>query len=304
MLTALPASVTPFASSQHGYSPGTMEKPVAVAATVGATPQLVPMAVPPPHFLIGGPGQGYTILPSVAPINSGEAFGGLASLRPLGQFTGHGQPVTALPYYDVYQQQRVNPQSQSPGPVHRMSAGTGGGVGRSPEGGTTSAQTPPESKPDLGHSIPPPPLVPVTSTASAGNTPSPSTPSFSQANSGGARPSPMNLSNQLDQPMNEEDPHGIKVKRETTEEESLQSCTRSNSDSRVDEAGTSTGGGVKGSYQISALIDVPTSLTRSSRTSSLSSSLSSFRFGGSLNTLWASQLPHPGAKIHNMKSTG
>lgn len=60
-------------------------------------------------------------------------------------------------------------------------------------------------------------------------------------------------------------------------------------------------------YPVSALIDVPvpmiTPLNRSSRTSSLSSSLSSFRFGGSLSQLWASQISLSG-KISNMKSTG
>ncbi len=60
-------------------------------------------------------------------------------------------------------------------------------------------------------------------------------------------------------------------------------------------------------YPVSALVDVPvpmiTPLNRSSRTSSLSSSLSSFRFGGSLSQLWASQISLSG-KISNMKSTG
>ena len=56
-------------------------------------------------------------------------------------------------------------------------------------------------------------------------------------------------------------------------------------------------------YPINALIDAPTSsLGRGSRTSSLSSSISSFRFGGSLNKLWASHLSLSN-KV-NMKSTG
>ena len=79
--------------------------------------------------------------------------------------------------------------------------------------------------------------------------------------------------------------------------------TRRNSDSTLEEsmAGSSSKG-----YQISALIDVPPMappLNRASRTSSLSSSLSSFRFGGSLSQLWASQISLSG-KINNMKSTG
>lgn len=57
------------------------------------------------------------------------------------------------------------------------------------------------------------------------------------------------------------------------------------------------------SYPINALIDIPGGLTRGSRTSSLSSSLSSFRFGGSLSQLWAASLSSL-SKIPNMKSTG
>lgn len=53
-------------------------------------------------------------------------------------------------------------------------------------------------------------------------------------------------------------------------------------------------------YSINALIDVPNSL---SRTSSLSSSLSSFRFGGSLSQLWATSLSSL-RKMPSMKSTG
>lgn len=60
----------------------------------------------------------------------------------------------------------------------------------------------------------------------------------------------------------------------------------------------------KRSYPINALIDVPGSLNRGSRTSSLSSSLSSFRFGGSLSQIWATSLSSLSGKLHNMKSTG
>jgi len=79
--------------------------------------------------------------------------------------------------------------------------------------------------------------------------------------------------------------------------------TRRNSDSNLEE---STATSSSKSYQISALIDIPpmgTPLNRASRTSSFSSSLSSFRFGGSLSQLWASQISLSG-KINNMKSTG
>ncbi len=59
------------------------------------------------------------------------------------------------------------------------------------------------------------------------------------------------------------------------------------------------------SYPVQALVDIPMNapLTRSSRTSSLSSSLSSFRFGGSLSQLWASQMSLT-ARMPNVKSTG
>lgn len=58
------------------------------------------------------------------------------------------------------------------------------------------------------------------------------------------------------------------------------------------------------SYPVSALIDLPGSLTRGSRTSSLSSSLSTVRFGGSLSQLWAASLSSLSGKLNNMKSTG
>ena len=78
---------------------------------------------------------------------------------------------------------------------------------------------------------------------------------------------------------------------------------RRNSDSNLEETAAASS---SKSYQISALIDIPPMappLNRASRTSSLSSSLSSFRFGGSLSQLWASQISLSG-KINNMKSTG
>ena len=81
--------------------------------------------------------------------------------------------------------------------------------------------------------------------------------------------------------------------------------TRRSSDSNLEEVGSSS----SRSYQVSALIDAPpmtAALNKASRTSSLSSSISSFRFGGSLSQLWASQLSSQISlgKINNMKSTG
>ena len=82
---------------------------------------------------------------------------------------------------------------------------------------------------------------------------------------------------------------------------------RRNSDSTLEESTTASSSSCSKSYQISALIDIPPMappLNRASRTSSLSSSLSSFRFGGSLSQLWASQISLASGKINNMKSTG
>ena len=58
------------------------------------------------------------------------------------------------------------------------------------------------------------------------------------------------------------------------------------------------------SYPVSALIDIPGSLSKGSRTSSVSSSLSTVRFGGSLSQLWAASLSSLTGKLNNMKSTG
>ena len=113
----------------------------------------------------------------------------------------------------------------------------------------------------------------------------------------------------------------VEIKREPEDTPpAIQSCSRRHSDSsngtaadasnmtNVSLSSGATAGGSKNSpYPVSALIDVPiiTPLNRSSRTSSLSSSLSSFRFGGSLSQLWASQISLSAAsKISNMKSTG
>ena len=85
-----------------------------------------------------------------------------------------------------------------------------------------------------------------------------------------------------------------KVKKEGNET----MCSRRKSDA------TTTGEENNLSYPVSALVDIPSSLTRASRTSSLSSSLSTVRFGGSLSQLWATSLSSLSGKLNNMKSTG
>lgn len=94
----------------------------------------------------------------------------------------------------------------------------------------------------------------------------------------------------------------VKVKKETNEP----MCTIRNAskDSSGSTASNSSESDNKISYPVSALIDLPGSLTRGSRTSSLSSSLSTVRFGGSLSQLWAASLSSLSGKLNNMKSTG
>ena len=97
----------------------------------------------------------------------------------------------------------------------------------------------------------------------------------------------------------------VRVKREPEDvagtSSNLLHSARRNSDSNLEESVSSS----SKSYQISALIDVPpmmSALNRASRTSSLSSSISSIRFGGSLNQLWPPALSV--GKVNDMKSTG
>jgi len=97
----------------------------------------------------------------------------------------------------------------------------------------------------------------------------------------------------------------VRVKREPEDvavpSSNLLHSARRNSDSNLEESVSSA----SKSYQISALIDVPpmvSALNRASRTSSLSSSISSIRFGGSLNQLWPPTLSV--GKVNDMKSTG
>ena len=305
MLTAVPTSTAAFspnppqASARANPNPHSMDKLTAAAVT----PQLVPMtAMPPPHFLIN-PGTGYTLVPSVTPLNGKETFGSITSLHPMGQFAGITRPVTAIPYYqtpvDLYhpptpssQQQQAD---QTPTHTHPTSppsvivsdlASNGNGS--------------PESKPDINSGS-------DSSASSASGSPGNGTltDSFSgsceELNTGsmvGRSPTPTGMAAGTTA-RETEGSMDIKQEPMVTEDVVLPNCTRRNSDSNVEDMTSAA----KNSYPISALIDVPTSLTRSSRTSSLSSSLSSFRFGGSLSHLWASQLSLSG-KIPNMKSTG
>ena len=267
MLTAIPTST--FTSSRHEQVQGGMEK---VATAAAATPHLVPMAaVQPPHFLIG-PGGGYTFLPSMAPLSGSEPF---ASLRPIGQFTAHGRPITAIPYY-------------APGELYQRNLLSGIQNDRN----THSASTPPERKPTVG-GFPPSSSSPLGS--GSGESSESITAATPETHTPESSPSPEEEA--------EEQEMEADVKTELPIDEPVQSsCARRSSDSKIEETST------KNNYPINALIDVPvpTSLSRSSRTSSLSSSLSSFRFGGSLSTLWASQLSLSGARISgpSMKSTG
>ena len=272
---------------------------------------LVPMAtVPPPHFLI--PGAGYTLLPS---LNGCEAFGGLASIHP---FSGATRPITALPYYSpssdlVLQQQQQQQrqrqeQQQQQERATRAISGIQNGTGSSNHSISDIA-----SPPSAGRASVPPascasPTTPTTPRRMSDSNSSAATPSQAckrpsprRSSYDGASPPERRLSDVTMDPDVEED---VEVKEEPVADdtEAHHSCarTRRNSDSKMEESSSS-----KNSYPISALIDVPTSLTRSSRTSSLSSSLSSFRFGGSLNTLWASQMSLSGKVPNpNMKSTG
>lgn len=301
MLTAVPTSTAAFspnspqASARVDPSSHSMDKVAAAAVT----PQLVPMtAMPPPHFLIN-PGTGYTLVPSVTPLNGKETFGSITSLHPMGQFAGITRPVTAIPYYqtpvDLYQPSS-SPQRQQPEQTHTRTHPT------SPPSVIVSdlaanGKGSPESKPD------------ISSGSDSSTSGSPGNGTLTDSFSGsceevntvtmvGSSPTTIRTATGT---MAREAERRVDIKQEpmVTEDVVLSNCTRRNSDSNVEDMSSAA----KNSYPISALIDVPTSLTRSSRTSSLSSSLSSFRFGGSLSHLWASQLSLSG-KLPNMKSTG
>lgn len=269
MITTSPAaaaSLRPF--QPHLNSSGTMDtKP---------HPHIMPItALHPPQFFITG--GGYTIIPSVSPMHAtAENFPPPATaLHPIGQFAG-GRPLPAglHTYYSPSDMYQVR-QTPSPSPLTVHSA----------DSKRSNPQSNPQSESKRIHlsSSNPPPLP----------TPPP----------GGSRICSPGLGEMPKRAASGEDAReGAEVKREPLAEEGQcgGSCR----------GGNSMSGGVSGviagntrvengSYSLNALIDVPAS--HSSRTSSLSSSLSSFRFGGSLSHLWASQLSL--SKV-NMKSTG
>lgn len=229
-------------------------------------PQLMPIAAlhPPQFFITGG---GYTVLPMHA---APENFPGGATLHPIGQFSG-GRPLPGglHTYYnpsDMYHQIR-----HSPSPLVMPAAV--------------------ESK----HTVTPSNLQNETKRIPHPN-PAPSAPPLS----GNSRVSSPGLSETPKSAVSEDMRDVTEVKREPTAADEAPCSANCRG-----KTGSGGGGGVgssrvdKGSYSLSALIDVPNS--HSSRTSSLSSSLSSFRFGGSLSQIWASQLSL--SKV-NMKSTG
>lgn len=206
----------------------------------------------------------------------------------MGPFSGVPRPVGAIPYYntpvDLFQTSQHGSPSQPSEQTHttpptlHVSGTTGSGS--------------PESRMD------------ASSVSDGANNGSPGTVTESvsgsceELNKGGGSPTKTVRALTGEREVRE---RSVDIKRESmvTEDVVLPNCTRRNSDSNVEEASSSV---AKNCYPINALIDVPTSLTRSSRTSSLSSSLSSFRFGGSLSQRWASQLSL--SKLPNIKSTG
>ena len=298
----------------------------------GTPPQLIPMAtVPPPRFLIG-PSGGYTILPPIAPLSSmeGSSFSSLTSLHPFGSLN---RPITAIPYYsptDVYQRGGATSAA--------ITANTGTSILATQTNGASAAQ-PPSAQNQDHPSPPPPPTLPHShphQQVGMTDRSSPPTPSRRHGSSDDVMPPQLHPSPHTSVPDSlnlvsvtnrsptrnlsattpdqtpqaatpglrteviAQDGVPVEVKMEpASSEDPFPSCTRPKSaDATMEEASFSS----KNPYPINALIDVPTSLSRASRTSSLSSSISSFRFGGSLNKLWASQLSLSN-KV-NMKSTG
>lgn len=322
-------------------------------------PQLVPMATMPPPQLLIGPGGGYTILPSITPINGlqvgcGEGtFGNLASLQSIGSSgSSAARPITTIQATcfgpsnlttseqttgressDTFgSAQRATSQHQQQ-PVRGLNQVTMVRSHSAPKtetvliqngnsSGTLHLQRSPESKPNIttlqqvGSPLRTDGLSSNGVLTSSSSDPALHTSSSKSAPGddfilNGRRRSNQEISTRVlqhqisDASDTTETP--VKIKREPLSDDvPRQSCARRNSSSKLEEtSGAASSSSVKNPYPISALIDVPiiTPLNRSSRTSSLSSSLSSFRFGGSLNQLWASQLSLSG-KMPNMKSTG
>ena len=304
----------------------------------GSYPQIIPMAtIPQSQFLIRG---GYTLFPPLAsPLTTvnmeGASFSGLTPLRPIGGLT---RPITAIPYYsptEIYHQsggRRTNSataEETTPGnPVLQQNRGTT--TASLPASRERGSQTlPPPSSP--------PPLTSLTPSRSpsascsemglgARQTSLPNSLDLSASSTRSLSPAQSILTTPTDHtpqttvprlitvPKSPMDPghHHLSstaptptvsdVKRELSggaNDDDAYTCSRPKSADAV--AKDTSVFGVN-PYPINALIDAPASLGRGSRTSSLSSSISSFRFGGSLNKIWASQLSL--SNRVNMKSTG
>ena len=301
----------------------------------GTPPQLIPMAtVPHPQFFIGGS----YLLPPIAPLTNinidRNSFGGLTQLH---SFGGLHRPITAIPYYsptDIYQRGATSTTNTATPilPNHTTASLSTQTQPVANQDLPSPASSLPPSLPHLRANI-------TTTTPSSSRHPGSASTVVEETGSTSRHVSPQtSLPNSLDlaspvrtasHPVSARNvsattpeqtpqasmPHLITdspstsreniptdIKHEpATSEDSFPSCTRPKSaDAIADESLAFSSG--KNPYPINALIDAPTSLSHTSRTSSLSSSISSFRFGGSLNKLWASQLSLSN-KV-NMKSTG
>ena len=335
MLTAIQASSLSSNPSQAGAAAHLMDKP--------QPPQFLPMAaaaaIPPHPLLIAG--TGYFVAPLAnGAVGGGE---GLASVHHMGQLrmpqggAGAHATVSALPYYnpaEIYQAAALSLNSTPP---------AGGSGGRGGGGGVAPPITPtlPESR-SVHTPVEGSAGGVATRDASASGGPggsaatvlqSPTSPS-PMGGGGGVQHTPGVVKRPPPPPPGPPGPPPLlmesvkvvgeagsssspaatpgalvedssSVKMEPARDKLCQHRHRHSSSSRKKslDASSSKSEESKNPYSLNALIDVPASLAGNSRTSSLSSSLSSFRFGGSLNQLWASQLSLS-AKMPNMKSTG
>ena len=341
-MLALQTNLAPSLTMQQANPHGLPSAPTATAAVIannkplvaGNSPQIIPMAtVPQSQFLIRG---GYTLLPPIAPLTNveGASFGGLTPLHPIGGLT---RPITAIPYYqptEIYQQRGGGSAGSATTTVTteettsalQNSSSSGLSTPRELRGSQTIV--PPPSPPPLT-SLPPshspgaeisfgtrqtslPNSLDLTASArSPGATHSPAQSILTTPTDHTPQPnvprliavpkSPVALGHDAT-PSTAVTPTVSDMDREVaggTTDDSAYTCSRPKS---ADAVAKDTSVFGANPYPINALIDVPASLSRGSRTSSLSSSISSFRFGGSLNKLWASQLSLSN-KV-NMKSTG
>ena len=322
-------------ANPHGH-PSTPAAPTNNKPLIaGTSSQLIPMAtVPQSQFLIRG---GYTFFPPFTPLTNfnveGASFGGLTPLHPIGGLT---RPITAIPYYpptEIYHR-------RGGGSNATTSKETGNPILQS-HGSTTASASRDSGSQTLVPPSSPPPLTSLTPSHSPRNemslggaahqTSLPNSLDLSASPAAAVRspsahsPAQSLLATPTDHtPQATVIPHLIsvpespgrhdhtpstaptptipEVKRELpggTNDDGVYTCSRPKSADAVTKE-TSVFG--VNPYPINALIDVPASLGRGSHTSSLSSSISSFRFGGSLNKLWASQLSL--SNRVNMKSTG